>query len=225
MPTRSAFILAAVIAGCASQPPQQAPYEVTGKRVAPHEQCGELRAGRGADGCYWNASINLGPMPSQVYWHIDRFPDSKAADAARTLLGSVTVTFNNQTLLQTINDNPGWRPAGGEHLGTVGPLGVSDGPDLTARLMEATAPTPAMAFPQIHSGPEAIFQLVGSACIETTQGARRIVKGESLVIPRDTPMQLQSGGLAVSRSLILVIHPTDQPWMDRKSAWVPKVLC
>lgn len=226
MPTRSAFILAAVVAGCASQPSQQALFQVADKSVDQLGQCEEPARNRvRADGCYWDTSINLGPMPSQLYWHIDRFSDVESAEAARTLQGSVTVTFGDQVLLQTINDNPSWRPTTGEHLGTVGPLTVSGGPDLTARLMEATTSTPAMISPHAPSGPKAIFQLVGSACVETPQGARRMVGDESLVIPQDTPMQLQSSGQAVSRSLILVIHPTDQPWTDGMSAWVPKLLC
>ena len=226
MPTRSAFILAAVVAGCASQPSQQSLYQVAEKRAVQHGECEEPARNRGrADGCYWDSSINLGPMPSQLYWHIDRFSRVESAEAARTLQGSVTVAFGNQILLQTINDNPSWRPRTGEHLGTVGPLIVSVGPDLTARLMEATTSTPAVISSHVLSGPEAIFQLVGSACIETPQGARRIGGDESLVIPRDTPMHHQSGGQAVSRSLILVIHPTDQPWRDGKSEWVPKLLC
>jgi hypothetical protein len=164
-------------------------------------------------------------MPSQLYWHIDRFSDFGAAEAARTLQGSVTVVFGNQVFLQTVNDNPGWRPGRGQHLATVGPLAVSGTSDLTARMMEATASTPSMISPRVHSGPEAIFQLTGSACIETPRGVRRIGGDESLVIPRDTPMQIQFGGKAVSRSLILVIHSTDQPWIDGKSAWVPELLC
>jgi hypothetical protein len=123
-------------------------------------------------------------MPSQLYWHIDRFSDVESAEAARTLQGSVTVAFGNQVFLQTVNDNPSWRPATGEHLGTVGPLTVSGRSDLTARLMEATTSTPSMISPHAPSGPKAIFQLVGSACVETPQGARRMRGDESLVIPR-----------------------------------------
>lgn len=226
MTTRSAFILAAVVAGCAPQPSQQALFQVADEWVDQHGQCEEPARNRGlADGCYLDTSINLGPMPSQLYWHIDHFSDVESAEAARSLQGSVTVTFGNQVFLQTINDNPSWRPSTGEHLGTVGPLTVSGGADLTARLMEATTSTPATISLHAPSGPKAIFQLVGSACVETPQGARRMGRHESLVIPRDTPMQLQSSGQAVSRSLILVIHPTDQPWTDGKSAWVPKLLC
>jgi len=226
MTTRSVFIFAAVVVGGASQPPQQAPFQVADIGVDQHGQCEELARNRGrADGCHWDTSINLGPMPSQLYWHIDRFSDVEGAGAERTLQGSVTVAFGNQVFLQTINDNPSWRPSTGEHLGTVGPLTVSGGSDLTARLMEATTSTPAIISSHVLAGPEAIFQLEGSACVETPEGPRRIVNDESLVIPRDTPMQLQSSGQAVSRSLILVIHPTDQPWTDGKSAWVPKRLC
>ena len=226
MTIRSVFIFAAVVVGGASQPPQQAPFQVADIGVDQHGQCEELARNRGrADGCHWDTSINLGPMPSQLYWHIDRFSDVEGAEAARTLEGSVTVAFGNQVFLQTINDNPSWRPSTGEHLGTVGPLTVSVGSDLTARLMEATTSNPAIISSHVLSGPEAVFQLEGSACVETPQGARRIVNDESLVIPRDTPMQLLSSGQAVSRSLILVIHPTDQSWTDGKSGWVPKRLC
>lgn len=224
MPTRSPLFIAAIVAGCASQPSQRPLFEI-GEATAPHEQCTELEGNGGDDGCYLGTRINLGPMPSQLYWHIDRFADRDAAEAARTLHGSVTVAFGNQILLQTINDNPGWRPAEGDHLATIGPLAVAAGPDLTAWLMEASTSDSSIALPSVRSGPEAIYQLSGTSCIETPQGVRKLADHESLVIPQDTPLELHRDGHTVGRSLILVIHPTSQPWTDGKPAWVPKLLC
>lgn len=226
MQNRGALILASVVAGCASQPSQQSLFHAPNDRALREKQC-EIPAGNrtGDDGCYWDTSINLGPMPNQLYWHIDRFSDVEGAEAARTLQGRVTVVFGNQIILQTINDNPGWRPGNGEHLATVGPLLVSGGTDQTARLMEVSASIPNSISPHIHSGPEAIFQFAGSACVETPEGAHRIDVADSIVIPQNKPAQFQSGRDTASRSLILVIHPTDQPRMGDEPPWSPRLLC
>ena len=60
----------------------QAPLAAVG---TPDPCVDEARFGGGAAGCFWNASINLGPMPQALYWHIDRFPDVASAEAVRSL--------------------------------------------------------------------------------------------------------------------------------------------
>ena len=124
--------------------------------------------GGGQAGCTWTRSFNLGPMPGDIYWHIDRFSDVPTAEAARTLYGSVTVALGGQVFLQTINDNPGWTAPGGERLALVGPLRVPSGPDLEARLMEVTAPVSARL--DSTSGPKAMFVLGGSIWLRRAAG-------------------------------------------------------
>ena len=189
-------------------------------------QC-ERPAPRGSalEGCFWNASINLGPTAGHLYWHIDRYPDLAAAEAARTLYGRVTLSLGGQILLQTVSDNPGWRPAGGEHLGTVGPLTVPSGIDVTARLMEATASGRAVDEAHVHPGPEAFFLLDGSICLETQAGSATGEGGESMILPARVPMQLASSRDARTRALLLVIHPTGEQWIDRQPSWTPTGGC
>ena len=187
------------------------------ERPAPH--------GSAVEGCFWNASINLGPTAGHLYWHIDRYSDVASAEAARTLYGRVTLSLGGEILLQTVSDNPGWRPAGGEHLGTVGPLATPSGIDVTARFMEATASGRAVDQAHAHPGPKAFFLLDGSICLETRR-ARPRRKGASLMIlPARAPVQLASSSDARTRALLLVIHPTGAEWIDRRPSWTPTGQC
>ena len=139
--------------------------------------------------------------------------------------GRVTLSLGGQILLQTVSDNPGWRPAGGEHLGTVGPLTVPSGIDVTARLMEATASGRAVDEAHVHPGPEAFFLLDGSICLETQAGPATAEGGESMILPARAPMQLASSRDARTRALLLVIHPTGEQWIDRQPSWTPTGGC
>ena len=128
-------------------------------------------------------------------------------------------------LLQTVSDNPGWRPAGGEHLGTVGPLAVPSGIDVTARLMEATASARAVEEAHAHPGPEAFFLLDGSICLETQAGTATAEGGESMILPARAPVQLASSRDSRTHALVLVIHPTGEEWIDRRLAWTSSGQC
>ncbi len=183
------------------------------------------QSGRALEGCFWNASINLGPTAGHLYWLIDRFPDVASAEAARTLYGRVTLSLGGEILLQTVSDNPGWRPAGGDHLGTVGPLAAPRGIDVTARLMEARASGRSVDEAHAHPGPEAFFLLDGSICLQTQAGTATAVGGESMILPARAPMQMVSSADAATRALLLVIHPTGEEWIDRRPSWTPRGQC
>ena len=140
-------------------------------------RCDEkAKDGGGAEGCYWSASIELNRTSAQVYWHIDRYPDTASAEASKTARSVVIVGLGGQIFLQTISDSRDWRPGSGEHLASVGPLPVPQGTALTARFMEATTSSPAATRPHAHSGPEGFFLLSGSICVETP----RVRKGRGL---------------------------------------------
>ena len=183
------------------------------------------QGGGGAEGCYLNTSVRLRSTPAAVYWHIDRFPKAAFAERSKAAGSAVVVGLGGQVFLQTVNGSAAWRASGGERLATIGPIALPTNQDFTARLMEATTSTAASTHPHAHSGPEAFFLLSGSICVETTGGAHRAGPGGSLILPARTPMQLHSPGNAVRRSLVLVIHPTDEPWIDRQPGWTPAGAC
>ena len=181
-------------------------------------------AGGGAEGCYWNTSLPLGRTGPQLYWYIDRFADVTLAKAARTERGAVIVGLGGHVFLQTVSEDPEWRSQGGERLGRVGPLAVPRGVELTARFMEATTSSASATHPHVHSGPEGFFLLEGSICVETPAGTHRAGPSGSVVLPGRLPMQLFSPK-TVRRSLVLVVHPTAEPWIDRRPNWKGEGLC
>ena len=220
--------LAALLAGCTTyQPaPDTAASHPASLHLGVPGRCEDkAQNGGGAEGCFWSASIPIGRAKPQLYWHIDRFPDIASAESARTSRSAVTLALGGQVFLQTITEVAGWRPRGGQRLSTVGPLAAPSGAELTARFMEATTSKVSATFPHIHSGPEGFFLLEGSICVETPAGAHRAGSGESLALPGGVPMQLAHVGKTVRRSLVLVIHPTGRPWIDRKPQWTPTGRC
>lgn len=219
---------AALLAGCSTQIAD--PPSLTRSAPAGHigvaGRCEDMaQAGGGAEGCYLNTSVRLRSTPAAVYWHIDRFSNVARAQRSRSAGSAVVLGLGGQVFLQTVNGSAAWRPSGGERLATIGPIALPANQDFTARMMEATTSTAAATHPHAHSGPEAFFLLAGSICVETRAGPHRAGPRGSLVLPGRTPMQLHSPGDTVRRSLVLVLHPTDEPWIDRRPAWTPTGAC
>lgn len=183
----------------------------------------EARIGGGSPGCFWNASIVLGPMPRVLYWHVDLFPDVASAEAARSLYGRVIVALGGQVFLETVNDIPGWTSSGGERLATVGPLFVPDGPDLTARFMELTLPASDAPGVLLPTGPQAIVVVDGSLCVETPSGSMDVEPRGSAIVPTGVPAVPKARGSA--RALAVVVHPTAADWMGAPSSWTPTEPC
>jgi hypothetical protein len=183
----------------------------------------EARFGGGATGCFWIASINLGPMPQQLYWHVDRFSDVASAEAARSMYGLVTVALGGQVFLQTVSDNPAWTAPGGERLATIGPLPVPSGDDLEARFMETTIPAGADGAAVTAAGPMALFVLGGSLCVETPAGAHDIVPRGSFVVPTGVPTSRTARDFV--QALAIVIHPAAEGWTRPPPAWSASGLC
>ena len=185
----------------------------------------QAQRGGGAIGCYVNVSVTAGPLPSQVYWHIDGFADLASATAANSGGGTVVTALGGEVFLYTLNGDAAWRPAKGKRLASVGPLEAPQGGPLIARYMEATTNSAARTRVHRHSGPEAFYLYDGTiGCVETSRGATRLTKGQSDWLPGDLPMQL-SNGRDLRRSLLLVLHPANQPWMTAEAEWKPSGLC
>jgi hypothetical protein len=218
------LILIALAGMAALLVPVRAFAQAPSTAVATPDPCAdEARFGGGAVGCFWNASINLGPMPQVLYWHIDRFADAVSAESARTLYGRVTVVLGGQIFLQTVNDRPGWSAAGGERIATVGPLFVPAGPDLTARFMELTLRAGDGPEVLVSSGPQALILLDGTLCIETPSGAQELEPRGSAILPTGVPATPMARGSA--RALALVVHPSVADWTDAPSGWTPAGRC
>lgn len=223
---RVCCLLLALLTGCTNTSLTRPPAHGPEMQMGVPGRCEEMAEnGGGAEGCFWNTSLSLGRADAQLYWHIDRFRDVASAEAARSRGSVVTTVLGGHVLLQTITQDASWAPAGGERLSTVGPLTVPTDKELTARLMEATTSKASATFPHIHSGPEGFFLLEGSICVETPGGAHRAGPRESLVLPNGVPMQLNHVGETIRRSLVLVVHPTNEPWVDRQPAWKPSGAC
>lgn len=182
-----------------------------------------MRFGGGAVGCFWIGSINLGPMPQQLYWHVDRYSDVASAESARAMYGRVTVALGGQVFLQTVSDNPGWAAPGGERLATIGPLPVPSGPDLVARFMETTIAAGADGAAPSAAGPEALFVLGGSLCVETPVGAQEVAPLGSVIVPGGVPSSRTARGSV--QALAVVVHPAAEGWTRPPSGWVATGLC
>lgn len=225
---RAQWLLVALLAGCSTYQsmPKEMPAHPASMHLGVPGRCEDkAQNGGGAEGCFLNASLPLGRLGERIYWHIDRFPDVPSAESARTQRSAVTPALGGLVFLQTVTDNANWRPSGGQRLATVGPLASPSDGELTARFMEATTSTAAATFPHIHSGPEGFFLLDGSICVETPAGAHRAGSGASLVLPGRVPMQLSHAGDTVRRSLVLVVHPSNEAWISRRPAWTPTGAC
>ena len=216
VPMKSVYLLTIFALACSSEP---AAAQVSGGCAVP------ASAAQGSPGCYLDAAVSVGRLPTQVFWHIDSFATIEAAQAAATPTSYATKIFGTP-YLQTINPQSSWRAKGGKHIATVGPLPVAKtGSDQTARFMQAET-TPAMKTTvHVHSGPEAWYVVEGGQCVETSEGVVKVSKGTSMWIKAGPPMQLNNGSAATRKALVLVLHPTAEPWMMMDQEWQPKGLC
>lgn len=172
------------------------------------------------------ATVVLGELPqTPLYWHLDVYPTRAAAEAAKSARGTVVEAFDRVWLFTLAEAE--WRPAGGDHIATIGPLAPgASGKNMTATYLQA-ATSPGFQT-DVHqlAGPEALYILSGEVCVETPQG--KLVGragGEPLLIASDQPMQLTSTGTETRRSIVLVVHDSTQSWKIPASGWTPKGLC
>lgn len=181
-------------------------------------------ANTGKMGCYFDEAVELGTSAGSAFWHVDEFPDATSAVQALAS-GSAVVRAYGRIFLQTVNDDAGWRPAGGRHLATVGPMPTPKGSPVTARFMQAMTQPGANTRPHRHDGPEAFYLLSGAICMETPEGGQTTGPGETYWVRGGVPMQLTSAGKEVRRSLFVVLHSSSQPWMTMAPDWTPTGAC
>lgn len=179
----------------------------------------------GQPGCFHNGSIDLGVVAGQRWWHIDEFPNLKAAKKAAAPQSFVGVIFG-RALVQTVNDKASWAAPGGRHIATVGPLPVDGQVARTARFMEATfTEGMSLVVAHRHSGPEAWYVFEGAQCLESPQGVTIVHAGESSWIEEGPSMHLSHYGKGLRKSLVLILHRSDVSSQTVTPEWKPKGLC
>jgi hypothetical protein len=212
------------------QPPSAAPIErVRGCSTPVSDRKTEA-------GCYTTAEVRLGILPAvPLYWHLYSYPTQAAASAALAQRGTVTEVFG-QHWLSTIADEH-WRPAAGERAAVIGPLEVARDKPYTARYLEAVFPPDfdTGLVGHRHPGPEAWYVLTGTQCLETPNGLIMASAGGSAMVPEGWPMRISAVGPETRRALVLVLHPSAEPYSmavddPRRpgaphSHWQPRGLC
>jgi quercetin dioxygenase-like cupin family protein len=169
-------------------------------------------ADRKADiGCYTTASSDVGALPRErLFWHLDRFDTRAAAEANRGRHGVVVESHHRQWLFTIAAER--WRPTGGEHVASVGPLETRPDAAYTARFLETVIPEGAQkeGAGHRHPGPEAWYLLEGGQCLETPSGMLTARAGETMLAPEGEPMAIASYGAGTRRAIVLILHRTGE---------------
>jgi quercetin dioxygenase-like cupin family protein len=183
------------------------------------------RAGREL-GCFITARKELGRLPrdSALYWHLDAYPTPAAAEAAKGPRGTVVESLG-RTWLFTIA-GARWRPSGGEHLATIGPLPLIEAETYAAVYMEGVFRPGMRSRVHRHPGVEAWYTLEGEQCLETPHG--KLVQragGPAVMVRAGEPMMLSGTGTGVRRSLVLILQDASKPRSVLATDWSPTGLC
>ena len=198
-----------------------------GTLVAQSETCEPVsqRAGR-EFGCFITAREELGRLPSDsaLYWHIDAYPTHAAAQAAKGPRGTVVESLGRNWLFTIAVER--WRPRGGEHLATVGPLPVIQAQAHAAVYMEGVFRPGMHSRVHRHPGVEAWYTLEGEQCLETPHGKLEQRAGDpGVMVPAGEPMMLTGTGTGTRRSLVLILQDASKPRSTLATDWKPTGLC
>ena len=183
------------------------------------------RAGR-EFGCFITAREELGALTSQppLFWHIESFPTVAAANAAKSLRGTVVESLG-QVWLFTIAAAD-FKAKAGTHVTTIGPLPLIRADRYAAVYMEGVFQPGMSTQVHRHPGMEAWYTLDGAMCLETPEGRMEQKAGEPGMLVRDgLPMMLTGTGTGPRRSLVLILQDTTLPRSTPAHDWTPKGLC
>ena len=76
-----------------------------------------------------------------------------------------------------------------------------------------------------HSGAEAWYVLTGAQCLETPDSLIVARAGESAMVPPGPPMAISGVGPETRRAVLIVLHPTAEPWVSPATDWAPAGRC
>ncbi|WP_244818371.1 cupin domain-containing protein [Caballeronia sp. Lep1P3] len=176
-------------------------------------------------GCFVHAEQHLAPLPDEaVFWHIDRFANRAAAEAARERNGTV-VEILGQVWLFTIAEKT-WRASSGEHVADVGPLERPAAKELMATYMEGDFKPGMQSTVHRHPGTEAWFVLSGAQCLETPHGKQMgRPGGQPVIVAPGEPMLLTGVGTERAHWLVLILMDASMPRGLPADDWTPKGVC
>lgn len=170
------------------------------------------------------------PLPplrtGRLFWHLDRFPSTDAAERAAAPASAVVQAFGSTWLFTIAGER--WHPRGGEHVAAIGPLPLPPGrrSSYAAEYLRSVFP-PGMTAPlHLHSGPEAFYAVSGDTCLETPDGVQTgRGPGNRLLIRGGPPMLLMAIGKTPRRGFALILHDAGLPPTTLTQAWQPSGLC
>lgn len=176
-------------------------------------------------GCYLLDSVTIGDLPrDSVYWHLYEFQSLRSAVQAREGKSTEFEAFD-RFWLGTVAGQ-GWRPPSGARIAVLGPIPVPADRAYTARYLRSMLVPGFRTRIHQHAGAELFYVLDGAQCIETTNGHLISRSGESAIAPPGVLMQLGTYGSDTVRALVLVLHDSDKPWVDRSPVdWQPPGAC
>ncbi len=160
----------------------------------------------------------------RIFWHLDRFTSTDSAQAAAATTSVVVQSFGSAWLFTLASKT--WRPKGGSHVSTVGPLPLAPARSYVAEYLRSIF-TPGMTAPlHVHSGPEAFFAVSGDTCLETPAGIQiGRGPGSSLIIRAGPPMLLMAIGTIPRQGFALILHDARKSPTTLTQAWRPRGLC
>ena len=177
-------------------------------------------------GCFITARTDLGHLSKRqrLYWHLDTFATSSAADSAMEPRSTVVESLGRVWLF-TIGAAD-WRPVGGHREARIGPLPLIGADRYAAVYMEGIFQPGMHTVVHRHPGAEAWYTLDGSMCLETPNGTVRQRAGDpGKMVRGGLPMMLTGTGTAVRRSLVLILKDASKPSTMLATDWKPKGLC
>ena len=179
---------------------------------------------RGDEGCTILASKPMsGPVPPEVYWHIDRFDSLDAAKKAAGPNGLAAEAHGGIWLMTVEGKSEDHN--GGRHVALIGPLTLpaTKGYKIEVRstLLKDGASTPV----HTHSGPEVFYIVTGEQCLETEKTGNRIRAGESFIVPADQLHRGRVQNVALRGALVLVLHDDQRPASHDPANPPPLVPC
>ncbi len=176
-------------------------------------------------GCWILTDSNVGKLTdTQVYWHLHAYADKASAEAAKTNTGTVVDSLGRHWLLTIAKKD--WQPKGkAKQVAVIGPISVSAGKNYSALFMEAIMTPGMQSKVHTHSGPEAWYTQAGETCLETPDGKIMGRPGEPAIVPQGAIMRLTATGKTTRRSIVLILHPSDEKPTTEVQTWQPKGLC
>jgi quercetin dioxygenase-like cupin family protein len=182
------------------------------------------RAGR-EFGCFIVARQILLQLPNApLYWHIDAFPNRKAAEVEKGPRSTVVESLG-RTWLFTIAEAE-WHASSGEIVAKIGPIPMVEADQYAAVYMEGVFEPGMASEVHRHPGAELWYTLEGEMCVETPEG-KQVERpgGSNVIVPAGLPMELIGTGTSTRRSLVLILQDASKPRSVHADDWTPKGLC